>query len=93
MRTWMLIHRGCHHRRRQGRRRLLPQGAVGAGGAKPLRDQAGAAEGGGSGRQAPAIAAGLTSEEARRRLAEVGPNAMPDTEVHPVRGLLGKTCA
>ncbi|MGP0059688.1 MAG: HAD-IC family P-type ATPase [Beijerinckiaceae bacterium] len=28
---------------------------------------------------------GLTSEEARRRLAKCGPNAMPDTSMHPLR--------
>jgi H+-transporting ATPase len=28
---------------------------------------------------------GLTSEEARRRLTELGPNAIPDTSVHPLR--------
>ena len=28
---------------------------------------------------------GLTSDEARRRLAKFGPNAMPDTSVHPLR--------
>ena len=29
--------------------------------------------------------AGLTSDEARRRLEQFGPNAMPDTSVHPLR--------
>src|SRR5450631_3845910 len=33
---------------------------------------------------------GLTSEEARRRLAESGPNAMPDASAHPVRLALEK---
>jgi H+-transporting ATPase len=33
---------------------------------------------------------GLTSDEARRRLAEVGPNAMPDTSLHPLRMALEK---
>ena len=33
---------------------------------------------------------GLTSEEARRRLEKVGPNAMPDTALHPLRRALGK---
>jgi len=28
---------------------------------------------------------GLTSEEARTRPAKFGPNAMPDTSVHPLR--------
>ena len=28
--------------------------------------------------------AGLTSEEAKRRLAQSGPNAMPDTALHPL---------
>jgi H+-transporting ATPase len=33
---------------------------------------------------------GLASDEARRRLAEVGPNAMPDTSLHPLRLALEK---
>jgi H+-transporting ATPase len=33
---------------------------------------------------------GLTSEEARRRLASVGPNTMPDTAMHPLRRALAK---
>jgi H+-transporting ATPase len=33
---------------------------------------------------------GLTSEEAGYRLATVGPNAMPDTALHPLRRALGK---
>src|ERR1700689_819732 len=33
---------------------------------------------------------GLTSEEARGRLEKVGPNAMPDTALHPLRRALGK---
>ena len=33
---------------------------------------------------------GLTSDEARRRLAKSGPNAMPDTSAHPVRMALEK---
>ncbi len=33
---------------------------------------------------------GLTSDEARDRLAKVGPNAMPDTNVHPLRMALEK---
>jgi len=36
---------------------------------------------------------GLTSEEARRRLAQFGPNAMPDTAVHPVRRAVEKLWA
>jgi H+-transporting ATPase len=32
----------------------------------------------------PPAAAGLTGEEAKRRLAEFGPNAMPDTALHPL---------
>ncbi|VWB96946.1 Mg2+-importing ATPase [Burkholderia lata] len=35
-------------------------------------------------------AGGLSSVEARRRLAEFGPNSMPDTSAHPVRMALGK---
>ena len=33
---------------------------------------------------------GLTSEEARGRLAKFGPNAMPDTNLHPLRMALAK---
>jgi H+-transporting ATPase len=33
---------------------------------------------------------GLTSEEARIRLAKFGPNAMPDTSLHPLRNALDK---
>src|SRR5208282_295196 len=33
---------------------------------------------------------GLTSDEARRRLEKFGPNAMPDTSVHPLRMALAK---
>src|SRR6202167_897545 len=33
---------------------------------------------------------GLTGDEARRRLAEFGPNAMPDTSLHPLRRALEK---
>ena len=33
---------------------------------------------------------GLTSDEARRRLASSGPNAMPDTSMHPMRMALEK---
>jgi H+-transporting ATPase len=33
---------------------------------------------------------GLTSDEARRRLQKFGPNATPDTSVHPLRMALGK---
>jgi H+-transporting ATPase len=35
-------------------------------------------------------ASGLSSEEARRRLQKFGPNAMPDTALHPLRRGLGK---
>ena len=34
--------------------------------------------------------AGLTSDEARARLAKDGPNAMPDTSAHPMRDALAK---
>ena len=36
---------------------------------------------------------GLTSDEARRRLARSGPNSMPDTSEHPLRMALGKLWA
>jgi H+-transporting ATPase len=38
-------------------------------------------------------ASGLTSDEAARRLKQFGPNAMPDTGVHPLRMALEKFCA
>ena len=37
-----------------------------------------------------AVPAGLTGEEARQRLQRVGPNAMPDTAMHPLRRALSK---
>jgi H+-transporting ATPase len=37
-----------------------------------------------------AASGGLTNDEARRRLAQSGPNAMPDTSVHPLRMALEK---
>lgn len=36
------------------------------------------------------LSTGLTSEEARSRLEKSGPNAMPDTALHPLRRALGK---
>jgi H+-transporting ATPase len=36
------------------------------------------------------LSSGLTDEEARSRLAEFGPNAMPDTSLHPLRLALEK---
>ena len=33
---------------------------------------------------------GLTSDEARRRLEKFGPNAVPDTALHPLRRALAK---
>ena len=33
---------------------------------------------------------GLTSDEARRRLEKFGPNAMPDTSLHPLRMTIEK---
>ncbi len=36
---------------------------------------------------------GLSSDEARRRLAEFGPNATPDTDINPLRLVLGKFVA
>jgi H+-transporting ATPase len=36
---------------------------------------------------------GLSNAEARRRLADIGPNATPDTDVHPLRQVLGKFVA
>ena len=38
-------------------------------------------------------AGGLSSAEARRKLTESGPNAMPDTSAHPLRMALQKFCA
>src|SRR5579863_6168166 len=37
-----------------------------------------------------ALPTGLTSDEARLRLKKFGPNAMPDTSVHPLRMALEK---
>jgi H+-transporting ATPase len=37
--------------------------------------------------------AGLTSDEARRRLAKSGPNALPDTSAHPIRKIGNLTIA
>ena len=36
------------------------------------------------------LATGLTADEARSRLEKSGPNAMPDTAVHPLRRALAK---
>jgi H+-transporting ATPase len=36
------------------------------------------------------LLSGLTSDEARRRLEKFGPNAMPDTGMHPLRMALEK---
>ncbi|HEV2444441.1 MAG TPA: HAD-IC family P-type ATPase, partial [Candidatus Sulfopaludibacter sp.] len=36
------------------------------------------------------LSTGLTSDEARRRLAKFGPNAVPDTALHPLRRALAK---
>jgi H+-transporting ATPase len=36
------------------------------------------------------LPAGLTSEEARRRLQQSGPNAVPDTALRPLRRALSK---
>ncbi|HSY41765.1 MAG TPA: HAD-IC family P-type ATPase, partial [Polyangia bacterium] len=38
----------------------------------------------------PADRSGLSGDEARRRLQELGPNSMPDASVHPIRSALGK---
>jgi H+-transporting ATPase len=42
---------------------------------------------------ADSLPRGLSTAEARRRLAQSGPNATPDTDVHPVRLVLGKFVA
>jgi magnesium-transporting ATPase (P-type) len=42
---------------------------------------------------ADSLQCGLSSAEARRRLAETGPNATPDTAIHPLRMVLGKFVA
>jgi H+-transporting ATPase len=39
------------------------------------------------------LPSGLTSDEARSRLAKVGPNAMPDTSMHPLRMAVEKLWA
>ena len=38
----------------------------------------------------PTSGAGLTSDEARRRIGKFGPNTIPDTAMHPLRAALGK---
>jgi H+-transporting ATPase len=43
-----------------------------------------------AGDAARVLPCGLTSDEARRRLQKFGPNAMPDTSVHPLRLALEK---
>ena len=43
--------------------------------------------------QANSLPPGLSNAEARRRLADVGPNATPDTDVHLLRLVLGKFVA
>ena len=40
--------------------------------------------------QGAPLPAGLTSDEARRRLEKFGPNAVPDTGMHPLRRALTK---
>ena len=39
------------------------------------------------------LSTGLTSDEARRRLEKFGPNAVPDTALHPLRRALTKLWA
>ena len=39
------------------------------------------------------LSSGLTDDEAQRRLATFGPNAMPDTALHPLRRAMGKLWA
>jgi hypothetical protein len=39
------------------------------------------------------LSTGLTSDEARRRLEKFGPNAIPDTALHPLRRALTKFSA
>ena len=41
----------------------------------------------------PPLSTGLTSDEARRRLEQFGPNAVPDTALHPLRRALTKLWA
>ncbi len=43
--------------------------------------------------QAESLPPGLSNAEARRRLADIGPNSTPDTDVHPLRLVLGKFVA
>jgi H+-transporting ATPase len=43
--------------------------------------------------QTDGLPPGLSTAEARRRLADIGSNATPDTETHPLRLLLGKFVA
>lgn len=41
----------------------------------------------------PVVSGGLTSEAARERLDQDGPNAMPDTSIHPLQNLVEKLWA
>jgi H+-transporting ATPase len=43
--------------------------------------------------EAESLPPGLSKAEARRRLADIGPNSTPDTDVHPLRLVLGKFVA
>jgi H+-transporting ATPase len=43
--------------------------------------------------QAESLPPGLSNAEARGRLADIGPNVTPDTDLHPVRLVLGKFVA
>jgi H+-transporting ATPase len=43
--------------------------------------------------EADSLPPGLSTAEARRRLSTIGPNATPDTDVHPLRLVLGKFVA
>jgi H+-transporting ATPase len=78
--------------RNQKQRFLRRQGMQGHNLARKLADNP-------RGRQAPAMhplenrPIGLTSEEARRRLSQFGPNATPDVSLHPVRLVLSKFLA
>jgi H+-transporting ATPase len=43
--------------------------------------------------QAESLPPGLSNAEARRRLGDIGPNATPDADVHPLRLVVGKFVA
>ena len=67
--------------------------AVSSGKAHPVGPAAAAPPGAAAGAPEATAPGGLTGKEATRRLAASGPNAMPDTALHPLRRALDKLWA